>query len=308
MSPCSTEHCSCTRGSRRLLSTGGWSPIQDGSRLSGHPALAFCTLMLGWALTGIFHTSPVSSHQLHPSSHLAGACLEREQRGAGAAGRCRRAPLLLATKIDAAQLRALPEQLLALPRSLLLFFLSIKRRCSSSGPLLPRVGELCQQGDADPAAQDAATRPLRGANPTPELGGSDCSAPSPSAALFSAATTALARCTQLWAPATPVPLFWKDFFVICNTAGCRRGCRAGARWLRLGCSGSSWMVMSPGLRDPAVCSNPTVCRGCRHHGALQPVPKPLRGTGTCLCHHARRAAPSAPAGAWECSLLCFPAN
>lgn len=183
--------------------------------------------MLGWALTGIFHTSPVSSHQLHPSSHLAGARLEREQRGAGAAGRCRRAPLLLSTKIDAAQLRALPEQLLALPRSLLLFFLSIKRRRSSSGPLLPRVGELCRQGDADPAAQDAATRPLRGANPTPELGGSDCSAPSPSAALFSAATTALARCTQHWAPAVPVPLFWKDFFVICNIAGCRGG---ASRW------------------------------------------------------------------------------
>lgn len=37
--------------------------------------------------------------------------------------------------------------------------------------------------------------------------------------------------------------------MICNTAGCRRGCRAGARWLRLGFSGSLWMAMSPGLRD-----------------------------------------------------------
>lgn len=106
----------------------GWEP----------PLWAFCTLMLGWALTGIFHTSPVPSHQLHPSSRLAGAPLEREQRGAGAAGGCRRAPLLLSMKIDAARLRALPEQLLALPRSILVFFLSIKRRRSSSGPLLPR--------------------------------------------------------------------------------------------------------------------------------------------------------------------------
>lgn len=165
--------------------------------------------------------------------------------------------------------------------------------------------------DADPAAQDAAARHLHGANPNPELGGSSRSAPSPCGALFSAATAALARGAG-WAPAAPVPWFWKDFFAIRSVAGCRRGRRAGARWLRLGCSGALWMATSPGLGDPAVCSslcagaagttapygprqNLSVARGCVRAttpGGLLPV-----SPGT-----------SVLAGALERSLLSFPAN